>query len=513
MIRFLSWTFIAWTFLFVDAGAMGQTFSGDTGSIEEALGACKGGPAAFPGARGYGQCAVGWRNGRIVRVTNTNDSGAGSFRDECVEATGPRVCIFDVGGTITNQTPLQAFEGNVYIAGQSAPEDSGGIQIKLDTDGPNNAALNFSQSDHVLIRHIRIRPGPGDLGAIGDSISGLLFRNVRWGMVANVSVAYASDQNITTNADAFNGLAPIRGKTRYLTFQNNISAYGLSNANHSNGSHSKAALHCASNLGDLQNGDRCDHLSIIEDLYATSKDRMPELSAGSGGPYHISGVLTYNASSNFFEVDADNYPGMVIDITNSRAKEGPDTRDTDPPNLFECRDDLGTGVAKCNVYAHNNIADDYRPTVQSGTDASVLDDTDTLEIELTPYERRLGGSMLNPERLEEDLLPLVGATKPVRDALDTLIVEQVVNRTGTVPDLPGDIVGAGLTDGYPTLATGTPHNDADNDGMPDEWELAMDGHSFFVNVFNAWGDRDGDGWKNLEEYLNFRAGDIPDPRP
>ena len=57
--------------------------------------------------------------------------------------------------------------------------------------------------------------------------------------------------------------------------------------------------------------------------------------------------------------------------------------------------------------------------------------------------------------------------------------------------------------GYGTLSGGTAPTDTDRDGMPDAWETkrglspssAADGN----------GDDDGDGYTNLEEYLNELA--------
>jgi len=54
--------------------------------------------------------------------------------------------------------------------------------------------------------------------------------------------------------------------------------------------------------------------------------------------------------------------------------------------------------------------------------------------------------------------------------------------------------------GWPSLADGTPYDDADTDGMADEWESAHGLSSSDPEDRNA--DPDGDGYTNLEEYLN-----------
>ena len=100
---------------------------------------------AFPGAEGHGRYVTGGRDGKVVHVTNLNDSGTGSFR-EAVKS-GKRIIVFDVAGVIALKSDLKIGD-NITILGQTAP--SPGITLRYYTVQPGS---------NNIIRFLRIRRG------------------------------------------------------------------------------------------------------------------------------------------------------------------------------------------------------------------------------------------------------------------------------------------------------------------------------------------------------------------
>ena len=94
------------------------------------------------------------RGGAVIEVTNLNDSGTGSLRACAEVATGPRTCVFRVGGTIQLASALYIRNPYLTIAGQTAP--GGGILLS----GKNMTDTMMWVGGHdVVIRYIRFRKG------------------------------------------------------------------------------------------------------------------------------------------------------------------------------------------------------------------------------------------------------------------------------------------------------------------------------------------------------------------
>ena len=118
-------------------------------------------PAAIPvipGGAGFGMETLAGRGGKVYRVTNLKADGAGSLK-ACVDGKEPRICIFEVSGTIRITSDLMIRHGRLTIAGQTAP--SPGIMIR-------GAALRIQASD-ILVQHIRVRAGDDTNGPDPDN--------------------------------------------------------------------------------------------------------------------------------------------------------------------------------------------------------------------------------------------------------------------------------------------------------------------------------------------------------
>src|SRR6187549_2952747 len=169
----------------------------------------------IPGAAGFGMDTKAGRGGTVYRVTNLNASGAGSLK-ACIDATVPRTCVFEVSGAIRLTSDLVIRNGQIRIAGQTAP--SPGIMIR-------GAAILIATSD-VLIQHIRVRTGDDPNGPDPDNRDSLKITGTATKPVHNVVIDHCSF------SWAIDEIASTWGPHDNITFSNNIFAEALNDSLH-----------------------------------------------------------------------------------------------------------------------------------------------------------------------------------------------------------------------------------------------------------------------------------------
>ena len=139
---------------------------------------------AFPGAEGYGRFARGGRGGKVVWVTNLNDSGEGSLRWALTNKQGPRTVMFKVSGIIDMNFRQCNTDDQVTIAAQSAPGK--GVCIKHSDIGVGS---------DCVVRFLRARRGLGTSAETGNAI-GTTYSNHT--ILDHVTASWGTDETFSS---------------------------------------------------------------------------------------------------------------------------------------------------------------------------------------------------------------------------------------------------------------------------------------------------------------------------
>jgi hypothetical protein len=446
---------------------------------------------AFPGAEGGGQFSWGGRGGKVIVVTNLNDSGPGSLRDAC-EQGGARIVVFNVAGIIRLTTPIIVRAPYITLAGQTAPGD--GVCI---------AGESFWVDTHdVVIRHMRFRRGETWVGRRDDSLGGNPVGNI---VIDHCSTSWGLDENISFYRHVYgrgNGEPGKKLPTVNLTIQNTISAQALDTYNHSFGS----------TIGG-------GNATFMRNLWANNAGRNPSI--GMGGGFNFINNVIYN----WVHRSADG-GGAPYNFINNYYKPGPLTPKNTPAGHRILKPEGGRNGHYGQVYAAGNImegypaitADNWAGGIQIQEQAHTDGYTEKMKVD-QPFPIKNPFPVMSAQDAYLFVLDHAGAVFPKRDIVDERIIRQI--RTGEVyydknvkPEefyrfehrrLPDDSYKSGIiTDirqvgGYPEYK-GTPYIDSDNDGMPDAWEK-----KYGLNPndpSDAVEDLNGDGYTNIEKYIN-----------
>ncbi|WP_114437274.1 pectate lyase [Marinilabilia salmonicolor] len=416
---------------------------------------------AFPGAEGGGMYTTGGRGGDVYVVTSLEDGVSEGTLRYAIGQSGARTIVFAVGGTINLNSELKISNGDLTIAGQSAPGD--GITL---AGYPVTVA-----ADNVILRFLRFRMG--DENAVeGDAIWGRRHSDI---IIDHCSMSWSTDE-CASFYDNEN-----------FTMQWSLIAESLNESVHGKGAHG---------YGGLWGGYNA---TFHHNLLAHHKSRNPRFYGVRDGITREMAEMVNNVIYNWGDNSSYGGEGGQYNIVNNYYKAGPATG-SHPDRIFEAYYEESYG----KFYVSGNYVDGF-PSItadnwlgidlKSGGDKNELVADSRFDVTAVGYT--------SAEDAYTAVLEHVGASL-VRDVVDERIVGEVRNGDATFGGSYGEALGIidtqSAVGGWPELEPGTSPEDTDNDGMPDAWETEKGLNP--NDASDVSGNKLDDTYTNIEIYLN-----------
>jgi hypothetical protein len=445
---------------------------------------------AFPSAEGDGMYTTGGRGGQILYVTKlTDDLSTGTLR-WAINQSGARIILFKVAGLIPLTSELRIKNGNLTIAGQSAPGD--GICIK-------NYPVVL-QASNVIIRFMRFRMGDEAAEAAklaGNTAYGWDGADAFWGRdMTDVILDHCS---MSWNIDECSSFYDNKRFTMQWCFM----AESMRNSVHSKGAHGYGGIwggepatyhHNILAFHDSRNPRFCGSRytnSPSTELVNFVNNVIYNWGGNSG--YAGEGGR-YNMINNYYRSGAATGSSAKYRIFSPNADAGDNAQPIGVWGTFY----LTGNVMKNNPEVNTNNWLGFQP-VSLGTKS--ITDLESSVPFLSP--------VLTTQTATDAYLSVTayaGASLK-RDAVDTRVATNILNgtiscSTGSNGSTGGFIDSQKDVGGWPTY-TFDPNAvpvDTDGDGMPDSWETA---HGLDPNNASDGSTKTLDGnYTNVEIYLN-----------
>lgn len=437
---------------------------------------------AFPGAEGFGQNVTGGRGGKVIKVTNLNDAGAGSLRT-AIATSGKRIIVFTVSGTIVLKSQLNISNGDVTIAGQTAPGD--GITLR---DYP--VSVN---SSNIIVRYIRFRMGD-ETAVEADAFGGFEKKDI---IIDHCSMSWSTDECVSFyNNDNF-------------TMQWCIISESLRTSAHEKGAHG---------YGGIWGGK---YASFHHNLLAHHDSRNPRFGERPGA-YALTDLVDVrnNVLYNWGGQSAYGAEGMNVNMVNNYYKPGPATQNKVLDRVLSIDKNKTPGSPVFDkwgkFYIDGNVIEG-RPNVSANnwtygvynqfhSSYGVVSETDKQAMRLmVPHPINDNVKTQTAADAYLKVVEFSGASLK-RDAVDERIIKDVKEKTYKAHGSSGDQYSRfGIIDkvsdvgGWPFLATLVAPLDSDDDGMPDDWETLR---KLDPKKPNANGKDLSTGYDNIEVYVN-----------
>ncbi|MBQ8463911.1 MAG: hypothetical protein IJ544_07340 [Prevotella sp.] len=465
--------------------ASGAVYEGDTWTFRPRR-------LAFPDAEGYGRFAIGGRGGAVYHVTSLDDDvnnpQPGTFRYGITKVSGPRTIVFDVAGVIYLKGRLTCSDKYVTVAGQTAP--GRGILFR---------GAPFGMASDGITRFIRLHRGHIlDDDDAGRGLDGLGMAGNDHSIMDHCSIAWTIDEGFSS-----------RG-AKNITLQRTLISEALNIAGHPNYPEGTAHGYAAT-IGGGENGGLGS--SFHHNLLAHNEGRNWSMSGG------LDGAGNYDGHHDMFNNVCYNWGNRATDggthegqFVNNYYKMGPATTKR---IIMEATLE-GPHPGTQSYYVKGNIREDLYGTKASDkendTYQKVVKAQHTQQWDVF-VDKPFFESYATIETADEALqsvLSNVGCNQPALSNHDERMISETLNGTtstvGSKSKKKGLIDHEDESEGFSGLniteASRPAGWDSDQDGMPDWWE-ALAGTD--KNTADNNGDQDGNGYTNLEDYLEWLA--------
>lgn len=409
----------------------------------------------IPGAAGYGMDTPAGRGGKVYKVTSLEDLNIPGTLRYAVSQSGPRVVIFEVSGTITINNYLDILDPYITIAGQTAP--SPGIFLR----GGNIRILTHD----VLIQHIRVAPGDEAYAVAPTNRDAVAIGNPN-GRPDNIVIDHST---FTWSVDE---ILSAWGPYGNVTFRNVIASEPLNDSIHIDEGATTAAPH---GFGPMFDNQPDSKVTLIGSLLSHAEGRIPY--AMSSEYVQVNNVF-YDRINTFNRLNNQRSVPTQSSLVGNIFKNGPSLADW---AVGKRPIEIGSGfVSESRVYLADNVALNHAFPVNGQWD--LVDNNSSLtqqQLQLSEPAAWNEGLTAKPaEEVFDWVMGNAGARPADRLPYEDRIVDQAIDGNGTVVD---SIAEAG---GWPVVA---------------EHRRAL------VIPKNPAADQDGDGYTNLEEWLESYA--------
>jgi hypothetical protein len=417
---------------------------------------------AFPGAEGFGKYTTGGRGGKVYVITNLNDDGPGSFR-EAVKKKETRTILFAVSGNIELKSPITIHNGDLTIAGQSAPGD--GICIR------NYPVI--IQANNVIIRFMRFRLGD-TAGIESDAFGGTRYgENI---IIDHCSVSWATDECASFY------------RNKNFTLQWCIISESLNQSVHAKGEHG---------YGGIWGGMGA---SFHHNLLAHHTSRLPRFSGSSTTPNSPDELVDFRNNVIYNWSGNNTYGGERgrYNVVNNYYKPGP-ASGSKTKWMVNPSSPYGKFFIQGNVLEGNETSsvDNWKGGVKAG-------DLDSVRA-LTAFEVELISEQTAKDAF--DIVVKHAGASLSRDEVDKRVVKEVCNGTASFGKRKNGIIDSQQdVGGWPNLKSFPAEKDTDGDGLPDVWEKKRKLNS--SDNTDGLQKAIGAHYTNLEVYLNEIVKDI-----